>query len=140
METTKGKNLPLSKRAASFETVMWFYTRFSALAMYAFILVGFIAALIVSAQTHANLADILRWAFLPNTVANPLSVASWVSVLVKLMVTAFILVLSAHGVHGIVAIAYDYLVPSTGQQIFRNLIIAFFVVVNAITIYVIWIL
>jgi succinate dehydrogenase hydrophobic anchor subunit len=139
METTKPKTLPLSKRGFSFEVIMWIFTRLSALAMYALILVGLISALVISAQLHTNLATILRWAFLPQVAANPLSALPWLTVLARLMVTAFLLVLSAHGVHGILVILDDYFTSPLARRWFRNLIIAFFVVANAIAIYVIWI-
>src|SRR5512143_1213480 len=108
MDTPKPRNLPLAKRGFSFEAIMWIFTRLSALAMYALILAGLIGALIVSAQLHANLAAILRWAFLPQGAANPLSDLPWLAVLVRLMVTGFLLVLSGHGVHGILEILDDY--------------------------------
>ena len=138
-DARSGRRLPLARRGFSFETIMWFYTRFSALAMYAFILAGFIGVFAVSAQTGANVADILRWAFLPNTAANPLSAAPWAAVLARLMVTAFLLVLSAHGVHGVLEILDDYFSSPTARRWSRNFIIAFFLVANAIAVYVIWI-
>jgi succinate dehydrogenase hydrophobic anchor subunit len=138
MATAKRRTLPLSKRGLSFETFMWFYTRLSALAMYAFILAGLAGALIVSAQVHANLADVLRWAFLPNTASNPLSAMPWVAVLTKLMVVAFVLVLSAHGVHGALVILDDYFTSRSARRASRNVIIAFFLLANAVVIYFIW--
>lgn len=138
METTKRRTIPLTKRGFTFETIMWFYTRLSALLMYAFIIAGFIGVFAVSAQTGANIADILRWAFLPNTAANPLSAMPWAAVLTKLMVTAFILVLSAHGVHGVLEILDDYFTSRAARRWSRNFIIAFFLVANAIVIYVMW--
>ena len=138
METTPRQTLPLAKRGFTFETIMWLYTRLSALLMYAFIFAGFISALAVSAQTGANLADIFRWAFLPNTAANPLAAMPWAGVLTKLMVTAFILVLSLHGVHGVLEILDDYFTSHAARRWSRNFIIAFFVVANAIIVYVIW--
>ena len=139
MAAAEPRTLPLSKRGFRFETIMWFYTRFSALAMYAFIIAGFIGAFAVSAQTGANLADIFRWAFLPNTTGNPLSAMPWAATLTKLMVTAFLLVLSAHGVHGVLEILDDYFTSRVSRRWSRNFIIAFFLVANVIAIYVIWI-
>ena len=139
MENAKPQTLSLAKRGFNFEIIMWFYTRLSALAMYALIIVGFIGAFVVSAQTGANLADIFRWAFLPDTVVNPLSAMPWAAVLTRLMVTAFILVLSAHGVHGLLAILDDYFTTPFARRWFRNVIIAFFLIANAVAVYVIWI-
>jgi succinate dehydrogenase hydrophobic anchor subunit len=138
MAAVKPGTLSLSKRGFNFEIIMWTFTRLSALAMYALMLAGFVGALIVSAQTGANLADVLRWAFFPNSSVNPLSGMPWVALFAKLMVMAFVLVLSAHGVHGIIEILDDYFTSPFWQRIYRNLIIAFFVVTNAIAIYIIW--
>jgi succinate dehydrogenase hydrophobic anchor subunit len=139
MATTKPRTLPLSKRGFNFEVIMWFFTRLSALGMYAFLIAGIIGALIVSALTHANLADVLHWAFFPATTSNPLSAMPWIGVLTKLMVTGFIALVSAHGVHGILEILDDYFTSPFMRRASRNLIIIFFLVANAIAIYVIWI-
>ncbi|MBI1793141.1 MAG: hypothetical protein HYR70_02995 [Chloroflexi bacterium] len=138
METAKPRTLPLSKRGFNFEMIMWIFTRLTALAMYGFILAGLIGGLIVSAQTGANLADILRWAFLPNLNENPLGAYIWITILVKLMVIAFVLIVSGHGVHGVLEILDDYFAGVVARRWFRNGIIAYALVVNAIAIYVIW--
>ena len=139
MDSAKPRTLPFSRRRLSFEVIMWMFTRLSALAMYALILAGLVVALYVSAQLHANLATVLRWAFLPNTTSVPLGVAPWLGILVRLMVTAFVLVLSGHGVHGILEILDDYFSSPLARRWFRNVIIAFVVVANLIAIYVIWV-
>jgi len=135
----KSRTLPLSKRGFNFEVIMWFFTRLSALGMYAFLIAGIIGALIVSAQTHANLADVLRWAFFPATVPNPLSGMPWIVVLTKLMVTGFIALVSAHGVHGMLEVLDDYFTSPFMNRASRNVIIVFFLAANAIAIYAIWI-
>ena len=137
MATTKSRNLPLSRRGFNLETIMWFFTRLSALGIYAFVIVGVIGALILSAQTNTNLADLLRWAFFPNTAS--IGSLPWAAViLTRLMVTGFILLVSAHGVHGILEILDDYFTSPTMRRASRNAIIIFFLVANAIAIYVIW--
>jgi succinate dehydrogenase hydrophobic anchor subunit len=138
MATTKSRNLPLSKRGFNFETIMWFFTRLSALGIYAFVIVGVLGALIVSAQTGINLANLLRWAFLPNTTSGLFRDQPWIWALGKLMVTGFILLVSAHGVHGILEILDDYFSSPFMRRASRNAIIVFFLVANAIAIYVIW--
>jgi hypothetical protein len=64
METTKSRNLPLSKRGFNFETTMWAFTRFTVIAMYGLILAGIIGGLIVSIhgwkQVHGRLKHLLR--------------------------------------------------------------------------------
>lgn len=138
MDAVKSRTLPLSGRGFNFETIMWFFTRLSALAMYLFIITGFVGALILSAQTRANFSDILRWAFFPSMNANPLSGMTWIAPLVRLMVIAFLLIVSAHGVHGVLAILDDYFTSHFWRRTFRNVIMAFFVVANAIAIYILW--
>ncbi len=114
----KSRNLPLSKRGMTFETVMWIFTRLSALAIYALILIGVIGALYMSAQTQLNFAEIMRWAFMPtyahveNTQLQNL--APWAQPFWKLVASALLLVATAHGVHGLVVICDDYL--STDRQ------------------------
>jgi len=137
MATAK-RTLPLSKRGLSFEMFMWAFTRFTVLAMYGLILAGVIGALAVSAQTGANWGDVLRWAFFPQTTANPLATMLWMTVLAKLMVTAFVLVVLGHGVHGILEILDDYFTSALARRWFRNIVIAYSVVASAISLYVIW--
>ena len=135
----KPRTPPIHKRGLNFESVMWIFTRLTALAMYAFVIAGFIGALILSQKTHSNLADILLWAFFPNANANPLVGMIWITVLAKLMVIAFVLVVSGHGVHGVLEILDDYFATPIAQRWFRNGIIAYALIVNAIAIYIIWI-
>lgn len=138
MTTTTRRTLPISKRGFSFETIMWAFTRLTAIAMYALILAGFIGALIVSAQTGANFGDVLHWALLPNTAANPIANIVWMTILAKLMVICFMLVVSGHGVHGILEILDDYYSGATARRWFRNIVIAYAIVANAIVLYVIF--
>src|SRR5258706_4051503 len=140
MASVKPRTLSLSKRSLNFEMVMWFSARLSALAIYGWTIAALIGALIVSVQAAANLADVLRWAFSANTAANPLSNMPWISLLTKLMVMAFVLVVSVHGVHGIIEILDDYLTGHFWRHGIRHAAgIILFLVANAIAIYVIWI-
>ena len=138
METIKPRSLPLSKRGFNFEIVMWFFTRLSVLAMYGLILAGILGGLTVSAQTSANFADVLRWAFFPNMNENPLGAYIWMTVLAKLMVIAFMLAASGHGVHGVLEILDDYFTGPIARRWFRNGIIIYVIAANAIAIFVIW--
>jgi succinate dehydrogenase hydrophobic anchor subunit len=132
------RTLPLSKRGFTFETVMWAFTRFTVLAMYGIMLIGLIGALIMSARTGANLSDILYWAFFPNLAGNPLGSSIGVTIFAKLMVVVFIMVVSGHGVHGVLEILDDYFVSPFARRWSRNFIISYAVVVNLIALYVIW--
>jgi len=131
------RTLPLSKRGLNFEMFMWGFTRFTALAMYGLILVGLLGALRISAQTGANFSDILYWAFFPHLAPNPLEQV-WMTILAKLMVTAFILVVCGHGVHGVLEILDDYFTRAVERRWSRNFIIVYAVLASLIAIYVIW--
>jgi len=138
MATAKSRTLPLSKRGFTFETIMWAFTRLTALAIYALIIAGLIGALIVSAQTGANLGAVLRWAFFPNQAASPFTGMPWVAILAKLMVSVFILTVCGHGVHGILEILDDYFVSPFARRTSRNLIIAFAIVAILVAGWAIW--
>ena len=131
------RTLPLSKRGFNFETFMWAFTRFTVIAMYGLIIVGILGALSLSAQTGANFGDILYWAFFPNLSENPLG-QIWMTILAKLMVVAFVLVVSGHGVHGVLEILDDYFTSAFARRWSRNFIITYAIVANLIAIYVIW--
>jgi succinate dehydrogenase hydrophobic anchor subunit len=121
--TTKARNLSLAKRGFSFETIMWAFTRLSALGMYALIIFGLIGALIMGARNHMNFVDVMRWAFMP-TVTHVLDTKlpdtnPWSSPLWKLTSIALLIVAVGHGVHGLVVIADDYIASAKGRQIVR---------------------
>ena len=114
------------------------FTRITVLAIYGLILAGIIGALVMSARTGANLADILYWAFFPNLSGNPLGAYIGVTILAKLMVTAFVLVVSGHGVHGVLEILDDYFTGALARRWSRNFIIIYAIIANIIALYVIW--
>jgi succinate dehydrogenase hydrophobic anchor subunit len=138
----KSRNLSLSQRGMSFETLMWLFTRLSALGMYAFVLFGIIGALVMGARTQMNFADIMRWGFMPNGThvqnTNVPDMAPWVSPLWKLMGSGLLLLAVAHGVHGLVVVADDYIASSRGRQFVRFLSIVFMAAMSVIGLYVIW--
>lgn len=131
------RTLPISKRGLNFEMFMWAFTRFTVIAMYGLILVGILGALSISARTSANFGDILYWAFFPHLAPNPLEQV-WMTILAKLMVTAFVLTACGHGVHGVLEILDDYFSSPGAQRASRNFIIAYAIVASLIAIYVIW--
>jgi succinate dehydrogenase hydrophobic anchor subunit len=143
MSATKSRNLSIQKRGLmSFETIMWFYTRFSALAMYAFILFGLIGALIMGARTQMNFADIMRWAFMPNVThvqyTNVPDVAPWSTPFWRLVGSGLLIIAVGHGVHGLVVIADDYIVTPRGRRIVRNISIVMILSMIAIGLYILW--
>ena len=141
MATTK-RNLSLSKRGLNFEMLMWLFTRLSALGMYALILFAMIGALVMGARNQMNFADVMRWAFMPNSThvenTNVPDLAPWASPLWRLAGSALLLVAVAHGMHGLVVIADDYIVKPRGRQVARILSIVFMLSMSAIGLYIIW--
>lgn len=139
---SKSRNLSLTQRGLNFEMLMWIFTRLSALAMYGFILFALIGALIMGARTQMNFADLMRWAFTPNVThvqnTNVPDIAPWTSPFWKLVASGLLLVAVAHGVHGLVVIADDYLVTPRARQIVRIISILFMLTMMVISIYVIW--
>ena len=121
---------------------MWLFTRLSALAMYGLILFAMVGALIMGARTQMNFADVLRWSFMPNVThvqsTNVPELAPWSSTFWKLTASALLLVASAHGVHGLVVIADDYIASSRGRRIARWISVIFLVSMSVIGVYVLW--
>jgi succinate dehydrogenase hydrophobic anchor subunit len=138
----KSRTLPLARRGLNFEMLMWLFTRLSALAMYGLILVALIGALIMGARTQMNLADVLRWSFMPSVThvqsTNVPDLGPWSTLFWRLVASAMVLVASAHGVHGLVVIADDYVISKRGRQISRWLSIIFLACMSVIGVYVIW--
>jgi len=139
---TKSRVLPLSKRGLNFEMLMWLFTRLSALAMYALILFAVIGALIMGARTQMNMADVLRWGFMPNSShvqsTDVPDLAPWASPFWRVTGSLLLLVAVAHGVHGLVVIADDYIVSSGGRKIVRFLSIVMMSSMILMGLYILW--
>jgi len=142
MATTKPRNLSLSKRGLNFEMMMWLFTRLSALAMYALILIAIIGALIMGARHDMNFADVMRWGFMPNSThvqsTDVPDLAPWSTPFWRLTASALLLVAVAHGVHGLVVIADDYIVTPRGRLTVRYISIAMMISMSLIGLYVLW--
>jgi succinate dehydrogenase hydrophobic anchor subunit len=142
MATAKPRTLPLSKRGLTFEMFMWLFTRLSALAIYGLILIAIFGALIMGARNNMSFADVLRWGFMPNVShvqeTQIQDTTPWASPFWKLTASALLLVATAHGVHGLVVIADDYITTSRGRQFVRLLSIIMMVGMSLIGLYVIW--
>jgi len=140
--TVKSRTLPLSKRGLNFEMFMWLFTRLSALAMYGLILIAIIGALIMGARNQMNLADVLRWGFMPtNTHVQSIDVpdlAPWSTPFWRLTGSALLLLAVTHGVHGLVVIADDYIDTARGRQVVRILSIIMIISMSLIGLYVLW--
>ena len=141
--TTKSRTLSIKQRGlTNFESIMWIFTRLSALAMYALIIFGMIGALVMGAREQMNFADVMRWAFMPNVThvqstdvpdLNPWSSPFW-----KLTASALLFVAVAHGVHGLVVIADDYITTEGGRKILRLLSIIMMGSMSLMGLYLIW--
>lgn len=142
MEKTKSRSLPLSKRGLNFEMLMWIFTRLSALAMYGLILFAILGALYMGARYQMNMADIMRWGFMPNSphVVNTdvPEIEPWMTPFWKLTAIVLLLVAVAHGIHGLVVVADDYIVSHRGRQIVRVISILLVLMFFLTGAYVIW--
>ena len=142
MATTKPRVLPLNKRGLTFEMFMWMFTRLSALAMYGLILLAVIGALIMGARNQMSFADILRWGFMQNAnhvqSTNVPDLAPWQSPFWKVTGSLLLLVAVAHGVHGLVVIADDYIITARGRQIVRLLSIDMMISMSFMGLYLLW--
>lgn len=142
MADTKSRNLSLSKRGLNFEMLMWFFTRLTALAMYFLVILGVVGALIMGARTQMNLADLLRWAFMPNSIhvqnSNIVDIAPWATPFWKVTGSLFLLIAASHGLHGLLSVLDDYFVRPWQRQVFRFIVIVLLLAFSAIGVYVIW--
>jgi succinate dehydrogenase hydrophobic anchor subunit len=140
MATTKPRTLPLAKRGLNFEMFMWLFTRLSALGMYALILFAIFGALWMGARNDMNLADVMRWGFMPtNTHVQSTEVpdlAPWASPFWRLTASALLLLAVAHGMHGLVVIMDDYIVTPRGRLTVRWISIAMMISMSLIGLYV----
>jgi succinate dehydrogenase hydrophobic anchor subunit len=105
-------------------------------------LFAIVGALIMGARTEMNFADVLRWGFTPDVThvqsTNVPELAPWATAFWRVVASAMVLVASAHGMHGLVVIADDYIVSPRGRQISRILSIILLVSISIIGVYVIW--
>ena len=138
-----GRTLSLSKRGMSFETFMWLFTRLSALAMYGFIFIGIVGALMMGAQNDMSFVEVLRWALMPNvghvTYTNVPDLSPFATMFWKFIASAFFLTAAGHGVHGVIVILDDYFATVKQRNWIRIINIAIVVVIIPIGIYVIWV-
>jgi len=138
----KTRRLPLTQRGLNFEMAMWAFTRLSALGMYALVLFALVGALIMGARNNMSFADVMRWAFMPNVThvqsTNVPELEPWNTLLWKVAAILMLLLAAAHGVHGLVVIADDYVVSARGRQIVRILSILFLLSMSVVGALLIW--
>jgi len=138
----KSRTLSLKERGFNFEMFMWIITRLTALAMYALILTAVIGALVMGARTQMNIADVIRWSFMPNPShvqsTNVPDLAPWSTMFWKLVSSAFLFIAVTHGVHGLVVIADDYIVSPRGRSIIRLFSILMVLAMIGTGLYILW--
>ena len=142
----KHRTLSLARRGFDFEIFMWLFTRLSALAMYLCAFTGLVGALIMGARTQVNLADLLRWSFMPDsnhvlmntTVNNIANAEAWTSLFWKIMGSTFVAFATSHGLHGVLSVIEDYLKNPVVRRILRIVSLVLTFVGIAIAIYVFW--
>ena len=142
MATTKPRTLPLTKRGLNFEMLMWLFTRLSALGMYALILFAILGALWMGARNDMNFADVMRWGFMPTSThvqsTEVPDLAPWATPFWRLTASALLLLAVAHGVHGLVVIADDYIITPRARLTVRWISIAMMISMSLIGLYVLW--
>ena len=110
--------------------------------MYALILLAVIGALIMGARNQMNLADVMRWGFMPNVThvqsTDVPDLDLWASPFWKLTASALLLIAVGHGVHGLVVIADDYIAGEGGRKIVRFISIVMIISMIIIGVYLIW--
>ena len=138
----KSRSLPINKRGLNFEMFMWLITRLTALGMYALLLTAVVGALVMGARTQMNIADVIRWSFMPNPShvqsTNVPDLAPWSTIFWRLVASAFLFIAVTHGAHGLVVIADDYIVTSRGRNTARVLSILLLLTMTAMGLYVLW--
>lgn len=138
----KSRFISLKERGFDFETLMWLFTRLSALVMYLFALVGLVGALVMGARTQMNLADVIRWVFMPNANhvinTNVPDLAPWATLFWKLTGSLFVAFAGAHGLHGLLSVLEDYLTIPWLRKALRYLIVVLWLGMTGVGVYLLW--
>jgi len=129
------------QRGFHFDYLMWLFTRLSALAMYLLAIVGVTAALLMSARQNMTMADLIRWAFMPNPnhVANTNipDIEVWKGIFWQVMGILMLFFAGAHGLHGLLNVLEDYISRTWVRNLLRVLVLLVWVLMSTIGIYVI---
>ena len=138
----KARNISLKGRGFDLETSMWIFTRLSALAMYACALIGLTGALLLGARSDMNMADLIRWTFMPNPNhvinTNVPDLAPWSTLFWKIMGSTFVFFATTHGLHGLLSVIEDYVAKSWVRRSLRILGLALTAAMLIVGIYLIW--
>jgi succinate dehydrogenase hydrophobic anchor subunit len=138
----KPRTISLRERGFDFETVMWIFTRISALAMYLCALIGIVGALIMGARTDMNMADLIRWTFMPSPThvlnTNVPDLAPWSTLFWKVTGSIFIFFATSHGLHGLLSVIEDYVSRPWIRRTLRIIVLLLTPVLIAVAVYVLW--
>jgi succinate dehydrogenase hydrophobic anchor subunit len=125
----------------NFDYIMWLFTRLSALAMYLVAIVGVTAALLMSARQNMTVADLMRWAFMPNPnhVANTNipDLEAWKGIFWNVMAFLMLFFAGSHGLHGLLNVLEDYISRTWVRNLLRGIVLVVWVLISAVGIYVI---
>jgi succinate dehydrogenase hydrophobic anchor subunit len=135
----KPRSAPLG--GFNFDYVMWLFTRLSALAMYLIVIVGVTGALLMSARQNMTVADLMRWAFMPNpnhvVNTNIPDIEVWKTIFWQLMGVLMLFFAGAHGVHGLLNVLEDYISSKRVRRTLRALGLLVWVAITLVGIAVI---
>jgi succinate dehydrogenase hydrophobic anchor subunit len=136
---TKARTAP--QRGFHFDYLMWLFTRLSALAMYLLVIVGVTGALLMSARQNMTVADLMRWAFMPNpnhvVNTNIPDVEVWNGIFWQAIGILMLFFAGAHGLHGLLNVLEDYISSTRVRVFLRGLVLLIWVLMSAIGTYVI---
>jgi succinate dehydrogenase hydrophobic anchor subunit len=137
----KPRTVSIPQRGVNFDTVMWLFTRLSALAMYLLVFVAITGALIMGARLQMKLPDLMRWAFMPEYThvqnTNVPDVGIWKTFFWQIMGILMLVLAAAHGLHGLLNVIEDYLTIGWIRKTLRILVLVVWFVMSVIGSYVI---
>ena len=137
----KPRTVSIPQRGVNFDTVMWLFTRLSALGMYLLILVALTGGLIMGARLDMKLPDLLRWAFTPISshvlTTNVPNIDAWKTLFWQILGILMVVLAGAHGLHGLLNVLEDYISTRWVRRTLRILVLVIWLVMSVIGSYVI---
>jgi succinate dehydrogenase / fumarate reductase, membrane anchor subunit len=131
------------RRDLSLDFVMWIFTRISGAALLILGAMGMIGALIMGARLQMDLPTLMRWTFFPNAshVVNsniPDVNLGWVSGYWRVMQILIVFFGITHGFNGLRVVMEDYIGKEPIRRLLRWVILALWIVVMVVAVYVIF--
>ena len=133
---------PAPQIGFSFEYLMWIFTRISGLALILLAAIGIAGAFIMGARTQIDLPTLMRWTFFPNPnhVVNsniPDVAIGWATAYWQIMQMMIVFFGATHGINGLRVVIEDYINASWFKIILRGLLLAFWIFILIVSVYVI---